>query len=70
MARNEDLENGFETDIIDNLSCSLIEEGIPTCHGRDERWAAHLYPVYLTETMIKSSFMGDMTFIHQFKKNF
>ena len=70
MARREELENGFESDVIDNISCSLIEEGIPTCHGRDERWAAHLYPVYLTETMVKSSFMGDLAFVHQFKKSF
>lgn len=70
MAREEEFENGFDSDVIDNISCSLLDECIPTCHGRDERWAAHLYPVYLTETMVKSSFMGDMAFIHQFKKDF
>ena len=70
MAVREEYEDGFDSDIIDNLSRSLIEEGIPTCHGKDDRWAAHLYPVYLTETMVKSSFIGDLSFIHQFKKNF
>lgn len=69
MATADD-ENGFDSNVIDNISCSLLEEGIPTCHGKDDRWAAHLYPVYLTETMVKSSFMGDFAFIHQFKKNF
>ena len=70
MALHEDLERGFDTDVIDNLSRSLLKESVPTCHGRDLRWAVHLYPVYLTETMIKSSFQGDMAFIHQFQKRF
>ena len=71
MATREDLDNGgFDTDVIDNLSRSLLEEGIPTCHGNDERWAAHLYPVYLTETMVKSSFFGDYSFMSQFRRNF
>ena len=70
MAREEEFESGFDSDVIDNLSRSLLEEGIPTCHGKDERWPAHLYPVYLTETMVKSSFMGDLAFVNQFKKNF
>ena len=70
MAREEEFESGFESDVIDNISCSLLEECTPTCHGKDERWAAHLYPVYLTETMVKASFMGDLAFINQFKKNF
>lgn len=70
MACEEDLEEGFDSDIIDNISHWLIEEGCPTCHGKDERWAAHLYPVYLTEKMVKSTFMGDLSFVHQFKKEF
>lgn len=70
MALEEDIENGLDTDVVDNLSLSLLEECSPTCHGRDERWANHLYPVYLTETMIKSSFMSDLAFINNFKRNF
>lgn len=70
MALEEDIENGLDTDIVDNLSLSLLEECSPTCHGRDERWANHLYPVYLTETMIKSSFMSDLVFINNFKRDF
>jgi hypothetical protein len=70
MALSEDIENGLDTDVVDNLSLSLIEECSPTCHGRDERWANHLYPVYLTETMIKSSFMSDLVFVNNFKRDF
>lgn len=70
MALREDLECGFNSDIIDNLSYSILKESIPTCHGQDLRWAVHLYPVYLTETMIKSSFQGDFAFVQQFRKHF
>ena len=70
MAAEIEEDGGFDTDVIDNLSKSLLEEGIPTCHGKDERWAAHLYPVYLTETMVKSSFFGDYSFMSQFRRNF
>jgi len=54
--------DGFETNLIDNISISLISERNPTCHGRDERWTNHLYPVYLTERMVKASFMSDIHF--------
>lgn len=70
MALTEDKERGLDSDVVDNLSLSLLEEGSPTCHGKDNRWANHLYPIYLTETMIKSSFMSDLVFINNFKRNF
>ena len=69
MAIREDIENGFHTDVIDNISLSLIAEGIPTCHGKDDRWPNHLYPIYLAETMIKSTFAGDVAFINQFQRD-
>lgn len=69
MAIREDIKNGFNTDVIDNISLSLLAEGIPTCHGRDNRWASHLYPIYMAETMIKSTFSSDIYFINQFQRN-
>lgn len=69
MAIREDIENGFDTDVIDNISLSLLAEGTPTCHGKDKRWPNHLYPVFLTETMIKSTFASDVAFINQFQRD-
>ena len=69
MAVLED-EDGIETSVVDNISLSILNEGSPTCYGRDNRWASHLYPVYLTETLIKSSFESDLVFISNFKRNF
>lgn len=73
MATIDDLDEdnyGIKTSIVDNISLWLLNEGSPTCYGRDERWASHLYPVYLTETLIKSSFESDLVFINNFKRNF
>jgi len=66
----EDDEEGLSTAVVDNLSLSLLNEGSPTCYGRDKRWAAHLYPVYLTETLVKSTFESDLVFISKFRRNF
>lgn len=69
MAVLED-DDGLNTSVVDNISLSLLNESAPTCYGRDKRWANHLYPVYLTETMIKASFESDLVFINNFKRNF
>ena len=70
MALEDYYDSGIPTDIIDTISLSLLNECSPTCYGRDERWASHLYPVYLTETLIKSSFESDLVFINKFKRDF
>ena len=71
MAVEEDLgRDGLDSSVVDNISLWLLNEGSPTCYGRDERWASHLYPEYLTEALIKSSFESDLVFINNFKRNF
>lgn len=65
-----DNQDGLNTSMVDNISLSILNEGSPTCYGRDKRWASHLYPIYLTETLIKSSFESDFVFISNFKRNF
>ena len=70
MALEEYYDSGIPTDVVDTISLSLLNECSPTCYGRDERWASHLYPVYLTETLIKSTFESDLVFINNFKRDF
>lgn len=70
MALEDYYDSGIPTDIIDIISLSLLNECSPTCYGRDERWASHLYPIYLTETLIKSTFESDLVFINNFKRDF
>lgn len=69
MATLDD-KDGLKTSVVDNISLSLLNESSPTCYGRDERWASHLYPIYMTETLIKSSFESDLVFINNFKRDF
>ena len=71
MAVQEDEERGgLDSSVVDTISLWLLNEGSPTCYGRDERWPSHLYPVYLTETLIKSTFESDLVFINNFKRDF
>jgi len=59
-------EDGFETGLINNISQSILLERNVTCYGNDSRWASHLYPIYLTEAMIKNSFLSDLYFLNIF----
>lgn len=53
------LEEGLDSDEIDFISANIIWERNPTCYGRDERWANHLYPIHLTERSLKSRRLSD-----------
>lgn len=59
-------DTGIESDDIDMISANLIIERNPTCYGTDKRWANHLYPVFLTETFVKSKYLSDEFFLNLF----
>jgi len=59
-------EEGLDSDEIDLISANIINERNPVCYGQDDRWAKHLYPVYLTEKYIKSKYLSDIHFINLF----
>jgi hypothetical protein len=44
------------TELIDKLSRALVAERNVTPHGRDRRWHVHLYPIFLAEEAIRSTF--------------
>lgn len=62
----EEMENGLESSEIDLITANIINERNPVCYGKDQRWANHLYPIYLTETYLKSKFLSDFHFINLF----
>ena len=66
LVSDDELEYGLETSEVDNISAWLMNERNPVCYGKDDRWANHLYPVYLTETFIKSKYRGNIHFINLF----
>ncbi len=63
---DEEIGYGIDSEEIDLISASLINERTPTCYGADSRWANHLYPVFLTESYVKSKYMSTETFLHLF----
>jgi hypothetical protein len=44
------------SDHIDELSSAIIAERQATPHGKDVRWHAHLYAIYLAEQAVKTGF--------------
>ncbi|MBF0309290.1 MAG: hypothetical protein HQL56_07160 [Magnetococcales bacterium] len=57
-----DRENGFDSGRINNISQQVFAERNVTPFGADERWATHLYPMFLTEKYMKSQFMSPVAF--------
>lgn len=48
-----------DSGLIDHLSRALVAERTVTPHGKDQRWHAHLYPIFLAEQVIKNGFYSD-----------
>lgn len=63
---DEEVETGIDSDVIDLISANIINERNPTCYGIDRRWANHLYPVFLTESYVKSKYISTEMFLHLF----
>ena len=45
-----------DSELVDWISGALVAERSVTPYGRDSRWHAHLYPIYIAETVIKNHF--------------
>jgi hypothetical protein len=66
LVTDTEKKEGIKTEDVDNISATLINERIPTCYGSDLRYANHLYPVYLTESYVKSTYMSNEMFLNLF----
>ncbi len=58
----EEVENGLQSDRVDVLSAHILRERNVTPFKADQRWASHLYPIYLAESYLKASFASDVSF--------
>ncbi|MFH0938541.1 MAG: hypothetical protein V1899_04565 [Planctomycetota bacterium] len=63
---DEEQEKGLDSEMIDHISSHLSNERNPVCYGSDTRWANHIYPVYLTESYIKSKYLSNNLFLQLF----
>lgn len=66
VTREEIETEKIETDLADYLSAYIINERNPACYGSDERWANHIYPVFLTESFVKSKCISADIFLSLF----
>lgn len=66
LITDDENENGLDSAEVDLITANVINERNPVCYGSDSRWANHLYPVYLTETFIKSKYLSDVHFLNLF----
>ncbi|MFA5540592.1 MAG: hypothetical protein WC984_02865 [Bacteroidales bacterium] len=66
LITDEEIENGLDSYEVDLITANIINERNPVCYGKDNRWANHLYPIYLTETFIKSKYLSDINFLNLF----
>jgi hypothetical protein len=46
------------SELISEISGALIAERCVSPHGKDARWHAHLYPIYLAEQAVKNGFVS------------
>lgn len=66
LITEEEIEFGLDSQEVDLITANIINEKNPVCYGKDARWANHLYPIYLTETFIKSKYLSDINFLSLF----
>ncbi len=66
LITDDEIENGLDSQEVDLITANIINERNPVCYGKDDRWANHLYPIYLTETFIKSKYLSDINFLNIF----
>jgi hypothetical protein len=62
LANGDERDNGLDRDRVDHLSALILSERNITPYGSDNRWANHIYPIYLAELYLKSGFSSDVYF--------
>ena len=66
LVTEEENANGIDSQLVDTLSAYLMNERNPVSYGSDLRWANHIYPIYLTESYVKSKYLSTESFLHLF----
>ncbi|MFA7231714.1 MAG: hypothetical protein WC071_10635 [Victivallaceae bacterium] len=66
LISERECQAGLSSETIDTISANLINERNPVCYGIDERWANHIYPIFLTESFVKSKYLSNEFFLNIF----
>ena len=62
FATGQEKEDGIPQARADTVSSYVLAERNVTPYKADARWATHIYPIYLTETYLRSSFLSHTRF--------
>ena len=66
LVTSEQRKHGLDSEEVDYITANIINERNPVCYGADKRWANHLYPVFVTESYVKSKYLGESMFLNLF----
>ena len=66
LVTEEQRKYGLDSEEVDIITASIINERNPVCYGADKRWANHIYPVFVTESYVKSKYLGESMFLNLF----
>lgn len=66
LVTDNQIENGLDSEEVDIITANIINERAPVCYGADRRWANHLYPIYITESFVKSKYLSENMFLNLF----
>ena len=62
FATGTEQEDGLAEARADTISAYVLQERNVTPYNADTRWASHIYPIYLAETYLRSSFLSHERF--------
>lgn len=62
FASGQEKEDGISQARADTISSYVLAERNVTPYKADARWATHIYPIFLTETYLRSSFLSHTRF--------
>lgn len=66
LITDEELEYGIDSEEIDTITATIINERNPVCYASDSRWANHVYPMHLTERFLKNKLINTNIFMNVF----
>jgi hypothetical protein len=62
FADGKEREDGLDSARVDGISSCVLHERNVTPYKADARWGTHLYPIYMAESYLKSSFLSELRF--------
>lgn len=66
LITDEELQYGIDSEEVDTITATIINERNPVCYASDSRWSNHVYPMHLTERFLKNKLINTNIFMNIF----